>query len=188
MKIKPLLLLSVLTVALSVMGSECINSPFIVAVNLEAMSACFEINPGDGTWNDTSDPIVIADLIDENFQDDIVGFRLYDIRVKVTEGYPDGFVTGSVSYSFDSAPFSTVITSFQGQAAEFKQGGVSLLNPGTLITYNQAELQAFVNALNNPNSFPQVIVLSSSGTGPSPVPAGEQVCVDIYVQADGEVN
>ncbi len=188
MKNKPLLILCALTLALSVMGSECINSPFIVAVNLEAMSACFAINPGDGTWNDTSDPIVIQDLIDDNFEDDIVGFRLYDIRVKVTEGYPDGFVTGSVSYSFDSAPFSTVITSFQGQAAQFKQGGVSLLNPGTLITYNQAELQAFVNALNNPNSFPQVIVLSSTGTGPFPVPDGEHVCVDIYVQADGEVN
>lgn len=188
MKIKPLLSLSVLAVALSIMGSECINSPFIVAVNLEAMSACFLVNPGDGTWDDMSDPIVIEDLIDDSFQDDIVGFRLYDIRVKVTEGYPDGFVSGSVSYSFDGGPLSTVITSFQGQAVQFKQGGVSLLNPGTLITYDQAELQAFVNALNNPNSFPQLIVLTSTGAGPSPVPDGEHVCVDIFVQADGEVN
>ena len=76
------------TVALSVMGSECVNSPFIVSVNLDAMSACFEINPGDGTWNDMSDPIVIQDLIDENFKDDITGYRLYDIRVKVTDSLP----------------------------------------------------------------------------------------------------
>jgi hypothetical protein len=76
MKNKPLLLLCVLTLALSVMGSECINSPFVVAINLEAMSACFDINPGDGTWNDMSDRIVIQDLIDDSFEDDIVGFRL----------------------------------------------------------------------------------------------------------------
>jgi hypothetical protein len=136
-----------------------------------------------------SDRIVIQDLIDDSFEDDIVGFRLYDIRVKVTEGYPDGFVDGSVSYSFDDNPtFSTVITRFQGQAAEFKGGGVSLLDPGTLITYNQAELEAFVDALNNSNSFPQVIVLASAGSGPPSVPDSEAVCVDIYVQADGEVN
>ena len=188
MKNKTLFILCAMTVALSVMGSECVNSPFIVAVNLDAMSSCFDINPGDGTWNDTSDTIIIQDLIDDNFQDDITGFRLYDIRVKVTDGYPAGFVSGSVSYSFNFGPFNTIITSFQGQTAEFMGAGVSLLNPGTLITYNQAELNAFVTALNDPNFTPQQIVLSSTGAGPSPVPAGEQLCVDIYVQADAEVN
>jgi hypothetical protein len=188
MKSKPLFLLSVLTVALSVMGSECVNSPFIVSVNLDKIAECYDINPGDGTWNDQSDPIIIQDLIDENFKDDITGYRLYDIRVRVTATYPDGFVSGNVSYSFDFGPVNTVITSFQGQTADFKGNGVSLLNPGSLITYNQAELQAFVNALNDPNFTPQQVVLYSAGDGPEPVPAGEQVCIEIYVQADAEVN
>ena len=174
-------------VAMSVMGSDCINSPFVVAVNLDAVDGCFDVNPGDGTWNDQTDPIVIQDLIDENFQDDITGYRLYDIRVRVSDNYPDGQVTGDhVSYSFDSGPFTEVITSFQGQGSQFRGQGVSLLDPQGLITYDQAALNAFVSALNDPSTTPQTIILSSSGTGPAS--PGIQICVAVYIQADAEVN
>jgi hypothetical protein len=188
MKTKTMLLsISGLALAMSLMGSDCINSPFVVAVNLDAVSGCFDVNPGDGSWNDQTDPIVIQDLIDENFQEDITGYRLYDIRVRVSDNYPDGTVMGDhVSYSFDFGPFTQVITSFQGQSSQFKGQGVSLLDPQGLITFDQTALNAFVSALNDPNSTPQTIILSSAGSGPgSP---GIQVCVDIYIQADGEVN
>jgi len=188
MKTKVIVALSAVSIWMSVTGSDCINSPFIAAVNLDPIASCFDVNPGDGTWNDQSDPIVIEDLIDDNFKDKIVGFRLYDIRVRVTDDYPDGTVSGThVSYSFDSAPFQQVITGFGGPSSAFKGNGVSLLDPQGLVTYDQTALEAFVAALNNQFGPPQSIVLSSAGSGPM-VPAGVQVCVDVFVQADGEVE
>jgi hypothetical protein len=156
-------------------------------VNLDAVEGCYSVNPGDGTWNDQSDPIVISDLIDENYADDIKSYRLYDIRVRVNDAYPNGPVSGNVSYAFDGFSFQQILT-FSGQSSQFKGTGVSLLNPGGLIIYNSAALNAFVSALNNPAGRPGTIVLRSAGGGPSPVPSGVQVCVDVYVQADAEVN
>jgi len=176
----------IVAVALSTMGSDCVNSPFTVSINLDPIAGCYDINPGDGMWDDSSPVIVISDLIDDEFEEDILGFRLFDIKVKATDNYPDGTVSGSVSYSLDGGPVNPLL-SFSGQSSQFKGEGVSLLDPMGLITYDQAFLNALVTALNDPNFRPQTVMLLSSGSGPL-VPVGVQVCVDVYIQADGQVN
>ena len=185
MKAKTVLTIVAMTVALSTMGSECINSPFTVVANLDAIQQCYPVDQGSGTWIGQSDPIVISDLIDENFEDDITGYRLFDIRVKVTGPYPDGEVSGNLKYSFDSQPFQEILT-FVGQSSQFKGSGVSFLNPGDLITINQAALNAFVAVLNQ-SVLPQSIVLMSQGSGP-PVPVGVSVCFEVFVQADAQID
>jgi hypothetical protein len=176
---------TMVAVALSTMGSDCVNDPWIVSVDLDPLGACYGVNTGDGSWNDASDPIVINDLIDDTFEEDVTGFRLYDIRVRLTDNYPDGTVGGSVSYSFDSGATTELLT-FSGPSSAFKGEGVSVLDPQGVITYDQDALDQFVQTLNN-QPWPQTAIVSSAGDGP-PVPPSTQVCVDLYIQADAKGN
>jgi hypothetical protein len=186
MRTRIVFLLAALSIALSTMGSDCINSPWLVSVDLDPLGDCYTVNTGDGTWNDVSDPIDINDLIDDTFEQDVTAFRLYDIRVHVTDNYPDGTVGGTVSYAFDFGATQQIL-SFSGPSSSFKGEGVSLLDPEGLITYDQDVLDAFVQGLNNESFRPNSVTLSSEGSGP-PVPPQTRVCVDLYLKADAEGN
>ncbi len=193
MNARILVLIAVFALVLSSIGSDCVRSPFVVSVNLGPMEGCYDVNPGDGTWGIPIAPIVIDDLIDDNFQDDVSGFRLYDVKIKVSENYPDGNVAGTVWYTFDSNvnPFDTtafeVLLTFEGQTSRFKGEGISLLDPQGLFSFDSDALNLFVGSLNNPAARPEFVLLRSTGGGP-PVPAGVQVCVNIFVQADATVE
>lgn len=184
---KPKILIAVLILSFSTLGSDCINDPFLVAVNLDLIEGVFSVNPGDGSFNDQSGVINIRNLIDSNFRDDIRGFRLYDIRVRVQGPYPAGTVSGDCYYSLDGGPERQFL-SFAGAYSAYA-AGVSLLNPGTppLVTRNAANLALLLAALNDINNLPGTIQLRGAGTGPA-VTQTLQVVVEVYLQADAEVN
>jgi len=181
--------IAVFGLVLSTIGSDCVRSPFVVSINLGPMEGCYDVNPGDGTWGIPIAPIVIDDLIDDNFEDDVAGFRLYDIKISVSDNYPDGNVAGTVWYTF--SPFDTTsfeeLLRFEGQTSRFKGEGVSLLDPQGLFSFDSDALNLFTGSLNNPAARPEYVLLRSIGGGPL-VPAGVQVCVNIFVQADATVE
>ena len=193
MNVRILLVVSVFALVLSSIGSDCVRSPFVVSVNLGPIEGCYDVNPGDGTWGVPVAIIVIDDLIDDNFENDVTDFRLYDIKVRVSDSYPEGNISGTVLYTldtslvfFDTTTVETLIT-FSGQTSRFKGEGISFLDPQGLFSFDSEAVNTFVGALNNPAARPEVVVLRSTGSGP-PVPDGAEVCVDVFVQADARVE
>jgi hypothetical protein len=187
MKAKIFLIVVALALVMSSTGSDCVRSPFIVSINLGPMEGCYGINPGDTMWGDFIAQIPIRDLIDDNFEDDVTAFRLYDIKVKVSDSFPDGDVSGTVWYSFDTPLANDSLLTFAGPSSRFKGEGASILDQQDLFTIDPDVLIAFVGTLNDPQLRPEYVVLRSNGTSPV-VPAGGEVCVDIYVQADAKVE
>src|SRR5262245_57716553 len=113
---------------MSTTGSECVNSPIVVTVNLGAISGCFPIVPLDTKWNALSDTMAVRDLIDDNFEDGLLRFRLYDIRMRLANNFPDGPVAGCVLFGFDSANPEDSLFTFSGQSSDFEEDGISLLD------------------------------------------------------------
>jgi hypothetical protein len=178
-------ILFLILASLPLMGSSCIYDPFIVSVNLKTMGHSFRVNTGSGSWNDTSGAIVVQDLIDEAYRDDIVGFRLYDIKVSVSGPHPNGLVSGNGYYRFDNGVERRLL-SFSGQYSDY-EAGVSLLNPAGLVTYDPTGLPIFLSALNDIHNLPTVVRLRSSGSGPA-VTSNFNVNIDIYIQADAQIG
>jgi hypothetical protein len=181
---KAKIFLVALIACLPLMASDCINDPFIVAINLETLRGNWRVNTGDGSFNDATTQN-IRDLIDDSYRDKVKGFRIYDIVVGVTGPYPTGVVSGAGYFSFDGGPESQLL-SFSGQYSAYASG-VSLLNPGTLVTYNPVALNAFLTALNDIDNLPTEVRLRGAGTGPA-VTQNFFIYMDIYIQADAEVD
>lgn len=186
---KTRMLLAALFVALTTMGFDCINSPIVASVSLSPISGCWHVTAGSGQFNDETDSLVIRNFLNSTYKDKLTGLRISNIVIRATPGYPNGNVTGDVSFGLDTLHANQPLLHFGGPYASFANG-VSLLNPGTLIQYSPAGLQALVGALNvsTPDSLPRTIVLKGVGSGPPVAEPSFDVCCEITFQADASVN
>lgn len=161
-----------LVVGLSTMGNECINSPFVVSVNLEALDVTINIPAGTTTTYTGSRTILAADYLDEAFAT-VQNARVYDITVQGVGAYT-GTVTGTASVN------GTLILSYSGPWSQFSTPRSLLSTPG--VTLNAAGVTALRNAV----QAHQAVTLSGSGSvSVSPVPA-LQLIVRLYGQVDAE--
>lgn len=176
---KSLLIVStVVLIALSTMGSSCVNSPFLIAVNLDPLEGCYPVNSGNGTIN-TGITVNLAELVDETYRENIKDARLYDIRVYVTGAY-GGSVSGQAFIN------GQLLLTFSGNWSAFSTPQ-TLLGRSTHITPQAAGIAELMRVIKvRPLGM---VTLSATGqVTPSPYPAGTQVCIEVYAQADAEVN
>ncbi len=178
---KTKLVLAALFVAIATMGFECINDPITITLNLDPISGCWSVNTGNGSFNDTAGPFEIGNFIDPSFKGKIKKLRIYDIIVRASGPYPTGVVTGDGYFTFDNGTEHHLLH-FSGQYSSYANG-VSLLNPGGLVTYDQAGLAALISAIGNVNNLPQIVTLRGAGSGPA-VTQNFDVCMDLKFQAD----
>jgi hypothetical protein len=186
---KSLVLVSAaLVVAFSTLGSSCINSPFLVSVNVEPLSGCYPINAGGNlTFGGVTD-LRLDSLVDASYTDKIKDARFYDIRVHVSGTYGGtvvgvGYINGIPLLNYGSGANGTAPTLWSNFATP-----QSLLGSSPYIRAQSAGIVELIRVLRT-RPLPRV-VLSSNGSlaGQSPVPAGLEVCVEVYAQADAEVG
>ena len=187
---KTKILLAALVVFLMTTGSECIYDPVTVAVGIDPVSACYEVRSGgNGTFGGAAISYNLQQLIPSDYRDHLLGFRIYDVRVRVVGPYPTGTVSGTGYVQFNSETELNVL-SFAGQYSQFANG-VSLLNSGGLVTAGPgfSAFIARVLALNSNLSglAATTIRVRAQGTGPVPT-SNFSVCIDVFFQVDADVN
>lgn len=182
---KTKLALAACVILLTTAGFDCINSPLIVALNLDPIAGCIPVNIGNGSFNGTSGAISIKGVIPSDYQDNLIALRISDIRVRASGSYPAGNVSGTGYFKFDNGTEYTLL-SFNGPYSSFATG-VSMLNPGVLITYSPTGLKALIDGISNVNNLPGTITVRGQGNGPA-VTQSFKVCLDIVMQADADVN
>jgi hypothetical protein len=184
------LVLLAIFVALTTNGSSCINSGFLVPVNVP-IDGCYGINPGSNLNFSGRDTVVLKDQIDESFLEKIEGGRVYDVQVSV-EGTYRGTVVGTASVdnilllNFGQGPNATTPTDWSNFSTP-----QSLLGSSPYVKPTQAGINHLISIMNQFAGNPELTVnLSASGSlaGVSPVPAGLSVCVKILTQADAKLN
>jgi hypothetical protein len=162
-----------LVVGLTTMGSDCINDPFLVSVNLENVALTINIAAGTTTTYAGTRTITAAEYVDVGFGP-LSNLRIYDITVQTVGTYA-GTVTGSASVN------GTAIVSYTGNWSQYATPQSLLGDPG--LTLNAAGVTALRNAV---QSELAVTVAGSGSVSVSPVPAGLSVIVRIYAQVDAE--
>lgn len=160
-----------LVVGLSTMGSECINDPFLVSVNLEELELTISIPAGTTTTFNGSRAVTAAEYLDAGFAS-LQNMRIYDITVQGVGTYT-GTVTGTATVN------GTTILSYGGPWSQFATPQ-SLLTAVTGLTLNAAGVTALRNAV----QARQTVTVAGSGlVSTSPVPA-LQLIVRLYGQVD----
>ena len=166
--------LLVLALAYAAMGSECINDPFVVSVNVEALDAVINLPAGTVTTFAGSTTVGAA----EYFTTDvgaIQDLRIYDVTVQ-TVGTYSGTVTGTSTVN------GATLVSYSGPWSSFATPK-SLLTPSSGVTLNAAGVTALRTAVLGQ----QNVTLAGGGTlSTTPVPA-LQLIIKVYAQVDAEL-
>ncbi len=184
MKIK--LVLAALLILLLNTGSSCINDSILVAVNLP-ISSQWAINAGSNPNFSGRDTVVLADQIDDSYENKIQNARYYDIKVSVSGAY-SGNVSGTASIGLTPTNLVPLLT-FTGSWADF-QTPQSLLGTSPHITPQPAGIAVLVSALNSftTNNNTTVYLSANGALSAAPVPSGLSVKIEILSQVDAEVG
>jgi hypothetical protein len=172
------LLLAVLFVGLTTMGSSCVNEGFIVAVNVP-ISKCYSFTAsGSNSYDSGPQTVDLAAIVGETYAENLQQSRLYDIKVTYTGPYT-GALSGSVFFQ------GTRLVDFAGNAADFAGGPSLLTMPARFSNLNVTPL---LTALGT-KPLPAVTVRATVNFAPAPAQgSSHSVCIDVLAQADGKVN
>lgn len=186
---KAKVILGLLVVGLMANGSSCLNDPFIVPLNAP-LTHCETTNPG-GTWGPPADvptTIRILDKIPEDYQDLVVGARLVDVVVYAVDPDTNATVSGVAGIVTSTGTYQPVVT-FQGTGKDFAVRRSLLTDQAPYIVADPTGLALLESVITNFVSNPEgtYITIYSSGTVNPPV-TGQEVCVEILVQVDTEVE
>lgn len=176
------MLLLCLVIGLSTVSYNCINEDFLVAVDLP-FEGCYHINPGPDLDFEGSVTLMLEDELDESLQENITGARYYDIQVKALGTY-NGSVSGVARIN------GIDLLMYSGKWSDFYTPQ-SLLGSSPYITPVQAGVDELLRVLASiPAPGTTTVTQSSIGSlsGPSPVPSGLSVCIEILAQVDATIH
>ena len=173
MKMKIVLL--VLLAALPMMGSDCVNSGFSVAINLGKLNGCYPLTAGTQTTYTGNAPAIDPTTLYDNSYS-LTGASVYDIKVS-TSGPDLGTISNGV-VTVNGTP----ALRYSGTWAAFNTPQSLLTSP--LIQRDTTGLKVLINAV----LTKQLVTLGSSGSvSASSVPAGCSICIEADVQAIGQL-
>jgi hypothetical protein len=171
MKVRILALLAI--AAIPLMGFDCVNDPFTIALNLKPFNGTYTINAGSNPNYGGAITINPGTLYDDSYT--LTGASVYDIKVS-TAGPNLGTCSGTVRVN------SIVLCTYNGSWTAFNTPQ-SLLT-SRLITRNQPGINELISAV--VQGRPVILDVAGSVTT-TPIPAGCSLTVAAYVQAYGHL-
>ncbi len=183
-----IVLVSVL-VALSTLGSSCIREGFLIPVNL-TIDQCYPLNAGPAGSFGSTYTIPLSPLLDESFRGNIKAVRFYDMKISTAGTYTGTVVAqifvnnvlllsiGGGANNTTPVPWSTFSTP------------QSLLGSSPYVKASSGGVTALVSALNQlvADENASVVLRTTGTTAGTAVPAGLSVCLEVFAQADAELN
>jgi hypothetical protein len=194
---KARILLLALLVAVMTHGSSCINEGFLIPVNLSINNCYLITSTAIGPIITNPQPFALSTLIDASFRDNIKGARYYDIRVS-TMGNFSGNIVGTVSISSPQSPTQQVLLYVGGGANNTTPVPWSTFStPQTLLGSSPyvrtsaagvAVLVAALDRMATDSNTSITVFVAGTTSGPTSLPSGLSVCVEILGQVDAQIN
>lgn len=175
MKIK--ILLIGIFIALSTMGSSCINDAFLVAINVEGISGIYHVNRGDNVFGPPEDSCRTIDPSDylNGDYDNFEAVRIYDIRITTI-----GDFAGSVTSASLTANGNEILH-YSGSWNAFHVPQSVLTSP----LIDRSNVLLLANAILNKER----LTLCGMGTLSQDVNQDDlYVQIDVFAQVDGELK
>jgi hypothetical protein len=178
--------LSGFILSLSLMGSSCVNDGVLVSVNLNPIVARFRL--GTRTAFGAAATVKLDSLIPAEYKNRLRQGRVYDFKVKV-EGEYVGAIAGAAAIRVDSSTAKLIL--------KFPESGTvpwsafytpqSLLGSSPYLSPQHEGIGELLRALTS-NPLPNVTVSALGTLSTSPVPESLFVSIELFIQADAELN
>lgn len=175
-----------LFLSLGTMGSSCVNEGVLVSVNLNPIIGRYKL--GTNTTFGGIITVKLDSLISNEYKNKIKQARVYDLKVKVEGEYP-GTVSGVAAIQIGNGDLKQIL--------RFPQAGVvnwsifytvqSLLNNSPYLSPQPDGINELLRALTT-TPLPNITVSTFGMLSIAPVPNNLYVIVEVYLQADVEIN
>jgi hypothetical protein len=175
---KPLyLVMAVMVLALSTMGSSCVNDNFLIAVNVPITHTFTFTATGGSSFSDNT-TINLGSVVGDTFADNIASARVYDITLTYAGPYT-GTLSGTISVN------GTKVADFTGAANDFKTTKSLLASPSY---FSNVNITPVLTALGT-KPLPTITLAGSAVLSPAPTSGTQHsVTVEILAQADANVQ
>lgn len=185
---KCFLVLCVAVAMLSSLGASCVNDGVTVVVDLSPIIGRFQIRSGNDTTFTGSIAVRLDSIVPPEFRDRLTHGRIYDLKVKV-EGNYTGSVTGNITIQVENSVATELIRFPASGTAPWSSFSVpqSLLGRSSYLVARPQGIDLLIQAF-SARPMPQITLTAFGVLSVAPVPDNLYVTVELYLQADAEIN
>lgn len=183
---KQSIIVTAILLSLSTLGSSCVNEGATVSINLKPLVGRYKV--GTSTTFAGLITVKLDSLVDWEYKNKIRQGRVYDLRVRV-EGDYDGAVSGFAAVRVRDGEIKQIIRFPRDGTAAWSSYHTpqSLLAKSPYLVPEPEGISALLSALTT-TPLPDISVLSFGTLSVAPVPPNLYVIVEVYLQADAEMN
>jgi hypothetical protein len=178
----------VLIVALSTIGASCVNDGVTVVVNLDPIIGRYKLRGGTDTTIYGTLSVKLDSLLSPDYREKIKQGRIYDLKVRV-EGNYSGTVAGFIAIQLPASaaiPMLKFPPSGSTLWSDFRTSQ-SLLGRSPHLAPQRQGIDILLNALTQ-RPMPRITLIAFGALSIAPVPDNLYVIVEVYLQADAELN
>jgi hypothetical protein len=178
----------VVVVALSTLGASCVNENITVVVNLDPIVARYHLRGGNDTTIAGIISVKLDSLLSAEYREKIRQGRIYDLKVKV-EGNYSGSVSGFVAIQLTNSPVADLLRFPPTGHTPWSNfhSSQSLLGNSPYLAPQRLGIDQLLNALTQ-RPMPRISLLAFGALSVAPVPDNLYVTIEVYLQADAELN
>lgn len=184
--VRSLTIAAAILLALSSVGSSCVNEGVMVSVNLNPIVGRFRL--GTNTTFAAAITVKLDSVISSEYKNNIRQGRVYDLKVRV-EGDYAGAVSGIVAIRIDGDSLKPILRFPESGSANWSafRTSQSLLEKSPYLSPQPEGIDILLRALTS-SPLPNVTLATLGTLSVAPVPDNLYVNVEVYLQADVEVN
>ncbi len=183
---KQIVIVAAVLLFLSTIGSSCVNEGATVSINLKPIVGRYRV--GTSTTFGGLITVKLDSLVDWEYKNKIRQGRVYDLRVRV-EGEYVGSVSGFAAVRVRGGEIKQIIRFPRDGTVAWSSFYTpqSLLAKSPYLVPEPAGINELLSALTT-TPLPDISVLSFGTLSVAPVPPNLYVIVEVYLQADAEIN
>jgi hypothetical protein len=175
-----------LLLSLTSIGSSCVNENVLVSVNLTPIVARYRL--GVGTTFAGLVTVKLDSVIASEHKNKVKQGRVYDLKVRV-EGEYSGTISGLAAVRIGNGIVKQILRYPQTGAVNWSSfyAPQSLLNKSPYLSPQPEGISELLNALTT-SPLPSITVSTIGTLSVAPVPDNLYVVLEVYLQADVEIN
>lgn len=171
---------------LMTIGSSCINESVLVSVNLNPIISRYKLGTGTSFLGTLT--IKLDSIVSNQYKNKIKQGRVYNLKVKV-EGEYAGEVTGVAAIRVGNGDLIQILRFPESGSAPWSAlyTTQSLLNNSPYLSPQSAGISELLTALTTV-PLPSITIATLGTLSIAPVPNNLYVTLEVYLQADAELN
>ena len=177
-----------IVILLTSIGASCVNDDFLVVLNLSPIVGKYRIPAGDDTTFAGMIVVRLDSLVAPQYTSSLKRGRVYDMKIRV-EGEYAGTVSCLTQVRVGTGSTNNLVRFPASGSTSWSnfRNSQSLLGVSPYLAPDPAVINQLLHALTSV-PLPTITLIATGHLNVAPVPDNLYVVVEVYLQADAELN